>query len=210
MSENGKPRQKGAESASDADRPPSERQAPHRKTRQDKLQKKKKERIRWIVTAFLLSFFITAAISVVTGEISALENVLLSFLLLIFFILLGVLFDIIGLAVATANASPFHSMASRRLRAGKKAVWLINNSPKVSSFCNDIIGDICGVVSGAMGSVIAARLFVGAGAFWLTLSLTSLIAALIIGLKAVGKHIAMENSEKIVLAVAKVLCGFRK
>ncbi|MBP5231716.1 MAG: Mg2+ and Co2+ transporter CorB [Clostridia bacterium] len=182
----------------------------HRKTKQDRLQQKKKERRRWILTAFLLSFFITAAISVVTGEIAEAKNVALSLPLLVLFILIGVLFDVIGLAVATAEASPFHSMASRRLKTGKKAVWLIQNSPRVTSFCNDIIGDICGVVSGAMGSVIAAQLFIGAGAFWLTLSLTSLIAAMTIGLKAVGKHIAMENSEKIVLAVAKVLCGFRK
>lgn len=191
------------------EQPPSGRQ-PHADHRKDRQQKKKKERVRWVVTAFLLSFLITAVISLLTGEISEMKNVVLSFVILVFFILLGVVFDVIGLAVATADASPFHSMASRRLKSGKRAVWLINNSPKVSSFCNDIIGDICGVVCGATGSVIAAQLFVGAGAFWLTLSLTSLIAALIIGLKAVGKHIALENSEKIVHAVAKVLCGFRK
>ena len=178
--------------------------------RKDKAQQRKKEKIRWIILAFLLSFFITAVISIGTGEIAELKNVYLSFLLLIFFILVGVLFDIIGLAVATADPSPFHSMASRRLKTGKKAVWLVSNSPKVTSFCNDIIGDICGVVSGAMGSVIAAQLFIGKGAFWLTLCLTSLIAALIVGLKAVGKHIALDNSEKIVLAVARVLTGFRK
>lgn len=178
--------------------------------KKDREKKQKKERIKWIVTAFLLSFFITAVISTGTGEIAEIANVYVSLILLIFFIFLGVLFDVIGLAVATADPSPFHSMAAQRLKSGKKAVWLCNNSAKVSSFCNDIIGDICGVVSGAMGTGIAAKLFIGTGAFWLTLSLTSLIAAMTIGFKAIGKNIAITNSEKIVLTVAKILCGFRK
>ena len=192
------------------EKPPEQNGNPRSGRKKDKALQRSRERTRWIVLAFVLSFLITAVISVGTGEIAALQNVWLSFPLLVFFILNGVLFDVIGLAVATADPSPFHSMASRRLKTGKKAVWLVSNSPRVSSFCNDIIGDICGVVSGAMGSVIAAQLFIGEGAFWLTLSLTSLIAALTVGLKAVGKHIAMDNSEKIVLAVARVLTGFRK
>lgn len=207
MSESDTRKRPPADSRPKGDPEPDSR--PRRRNRKDKEKQRRKEQTRWIITAFLLSFVITAVISVVTGEISAMKNIVLSFLLLVFFILLGVVFDIIGLAVATADPSSFHSMASRRLKSGKKAVWLINNSPRVTSFCNDIIGDICGVVSGAMGSVIAAQLFIGDGAFWLTLSLTSLIAALIIGLKAVGKHIAMKNSDRIVLAVAKILCGFR-
>ena len=69
--------------------------------------------------------------------------------------------------------------------------------------------DLGGLADDRAGD-LAAQLFIGRGAFWLTLCLTSLIAALIVGLKAVGKHIAMDNSEKIVLAVARVLTGFRK
>jgi hypothetical protein len=60
-------------------------------------------------------------------------------------------------------------MASRRMETGKKAVWLISNAEKVGSFCNDLVGDICGVMSGATGAAIAARLFDGLhGDVWLT------------------------------------------
>ncbi len=184
-----------------------------KKEQKKKIQKKdlkKKARIRWIVTAFLLSFLITAVISVAAGEVSENASIFASIPLLLFFILIGIVFDVIGLSVATADPSPFNSMAARKLRTGKKGVWLISNSAKVSSFCNDIVGDICGVVSGATGSAIAARLFVGAGAFWLTLCLTSLIAALTVGCKAIGKEIALKHGDTIVLIVAKILCGFRK
>lgn len=187
---------------------------PHKKEpvkkERSKKEQKKKARIRWICTAFLISFLITAVISVAVGEVSENANIFAAIPLLLFFILLGILFDTIGLAVATADSAQFHSMASRRLRAGKKGVWLINNSAKVTSFCNDIVGDICGVVSGATGTAIAARLFLGAGAFWMTLGLTSLIAALTVGCKAIGKEIALKHSNAIVLFVAKLLCGFRR
>lgn len=178
--------------------------------RGQKKGQKKKAQIRWICTAFLLSFLITAVISVAVGEVSENANIIAAIPLLLFFIFLGILFDAIGLAVATADIAQFNSMAARRLRAGRMGVWLISNSAKVSSFCNDIVGDICGVVSGATGTAIAARLFLGAGAFWLTLCLTSLIAALTVGFKAIGKEIALTYSNSIVLFTAKLLCGFRR
>ena len=141
---------------------------------------KKKSRVKWVIIAFSLSFVISAVFSVAMGEVTANANILVAVLLLLFFIALGILFDVIGLAVATADASPFHSMAARRLRAGKKGVWLVANSDKVSSVCNDIVGDICGVVTGAAGAAIVAKLFAD-GAIWYSLAVTSLISALTVG-----------------------------
>ena len=138
-----------------------------------------------------------------------------SALILVAIISMGILFDIVGLAVATADISPFNSMAARRLKTGQKAVWLINNAEKVSSFCNDIIGDIAGIVSGATGAAIAANLFPSEQfstetAFFLSLALTSLISAITVGGKAIGKSVAIKHSTNIVLFAAKLLCGFRK
>ena len=170
---------------------------------------KKKSRVKWVATAFLLSFVISAVFSVAMGEVTAKADVVIAILLLLFFIALGIAFDIIGLAVATADPSAFHSMAAQRLRAGKKGVWLINNSDRVSSICNDIVGDICGVVTGAAGAAIVAKLFAG-GAFWASLSVTALISALTVGGKAACKHFAMQNSTSIVMFVAKSMCFYRK
>ncbi len=179
----------------------------------EKRIKKKKSRTGWVLTAFLLSFVITAALSALNDKVVDLLPVAAAAPVLILVIALGVVFDVIGLAVATADIRPFNSMAANRLRAGQKAVWLINNAEKVSSFCNDIVGDIAGVVSGATGVAIAIKIFASAeaeAAFIFTLCITSLIAALTVGLKAAGKSIAIKYSEKIVLFSAKVLCGFRK
>ena len=170
---------------------------------------KKKSRVKWGVTAFLLSFVISAVFSVAMGEVTANASIIVAILLLLFFIALGILFDVVGLAVATADASPFHSMAARRLRAGKKGVWLIANSDKVSSVCNDIVGDICGVVTGAAGAAIVAKLFAD-GAMWYSLAVTSLISALTVGGKAACKSFAMKHSDSIVMFVAKSMCFYRK
>lgn len=176
-------------------------------------KKKKKSSGGWIAAAFLLSFTITAVLSAASDKVTEVLPIFVAAGVLVLVIFLGIVFDVIGLAVATADISSFNSMAARKLKAGKKAVWLINNSEKVSSFCNDIVGDIAGVVSGATGAGIALKLFISLDtdiAFMLTLCLTSLIAAITVGFKAIGKSIAINNNEEIVLFTAKVLCLFRK
>lgn len=178
--------------------------------------KKKKSNTRWVVTAFLLSFLISLVLSAATSDtVLDLVPVFASALILIAIIALGIVFDIIGVAVTTADIKPFNSMAARKLKTGQKAVWLVNNAEKVSSFCNDIIGDIAGIVSGATGAAIAANLFTSdkfshETAFFLTLALTSLISALTVGGKAMGKSVAIKHSTEIVTFSAKVLCGFKK
>lgn len=172
---------------------------------------KKRAQKRWVVTAFALSFCITAVLSLGSDAVVTNMDILIAIPVLLFFIVTGIVFDAVGLAVAIADIKPFNSMASRRMETGKKAVWLISNAEKVGSFCNDLVGDICGVMSGATGTTIAVRLFDGLpGGVWLTLIMTSLISALIVGFKAIGKLIAVKYSEKIVLYTAKVMCGFKK
>ena len=183
------------------------------KEKKGERRQKTKSNTRWAVIAFSLSFAITACLSAASDKVLSALSLIVSACVLIAIIFLGILFDIIGLAVTTADISPFNSMAARRLKAGQKAVWLINNAEKVSSFCNDIVGDIAGVVSGATGAGIALKLFSEMDAdiaFLLTLALTSLISAVTVGGKALGKSVAIKHSTKIVTMVAKLLCGFAK
>ena len=179
------------------------------------IKEKSKRRARriWITFAFIFSFIMTALLSLLSGE--ALEDlpVWAALAVLLIFILLGIIFDMIGLAVTTAELSAFNAMAAKKDPVGKRAVWLIANAEKVSSFCNDIVGDICGVVSGASAASIAVVLFSGLeyeAAFWLTLSLTALVSSVTVGGKALGKRAGIEKSREITLAVAKLLCIFTK
>ena len=180
--------------------------------KQEKNDKKKKSVVdkAWVFKVSVISFVISLIMGIVSSDIEHL-NIYLAFAVLIVFISIGVIFDFIGLSVATADEKTFHSMAARRIPAGKKAVNLIKNAEKVSSFCNDVIGDICGVISGATGAVIAVRLFVSVGStanFIGNLVLTALISTLTIGSKAALKGIGIRYSNDVVRIVAKFLCLF--
>lgn len=183
-------------------------EVPRRKKK--KAQRKKNSQYAWAIKVFFISIIITACLSFISGELLNELNVYVALIVLAVFILLGIVFDIIGLAVATADEAPFNSMAAQRNKVGKTAVKLLKNAEKVSSFCNDVVGDICGVISGATGTSIAASLFATSkNAFWWTLLLTSAVAALTVGGKALGKRFAMEKSVTIVTNVSRIICLFK-
>ena len=72
----------------------------------------------------------------------------MAFLILLVIVMVGIIFDIIGVAVTSADEKPFHSMAARKVPGSQEAIKLLRNAERVSSICNDVVGDICGVVSG--------------------------------------------------------------
>jgi len=164
---------------------------------------------KWVIIVFIASFFITMLLSFLSNELLNGINIAIAFLVLVFFILVGVLFDIIGLSIATAEEKQFHSMAARKIQSAKYAVKLIRNAEKVSSFCNDVVGDIAGIMSGATGTAIAAVLFITdktgvVGSFLITAG----VAAVTVGMKALGKSVAINHSEDIVNIVSKVIYFF--
>ena len=139
-------------------------------------------------------------------------SLLVGTFVIIVFIGIGVLFDTIGVAVTSADEAPFHSMSSKRVKGAKMAVMLKKNSDKVSSFCCDVIGDICGIVSGAAGVAVASKmtLLFGISTVISGLIVTGFIAALTIGGKSFEKAIAINNGNKILYEFAKVLSIFSK
>ena len=111
------------------------------------------------------------------------------------------------------DVTAYTAMASRKIRGAKQAIRLVQNAERVSNVCNDVVGDICGIVSGAMGAAIIGRLVIGAThteTLFYNVFLSALIAAVTVGGKAVGKQIAMQYSKQIVFAAARVLSIFRK
>ena len=87
----------------------------------------------------------------------------------------------VGISITVADIKTFSSMATKQVSGANLAVKLIQNSEKASSFCNDVIGDICGIVSGSAGVALAALVYslftlivklAGKENYLLTLSLT--------------------------------------
>lgn len=168
----------------------------------------KKENNRWVLFITTLTFFLSSSLSIVSSVL--LEDVSLFFSILIVFIIvfIGIVFDIIGIAVTAADESPFHAMASRKFYGAKQAIKLIRNANKVSSVCNDVVGDICGVISGTSSAFIVVKITQsGSGVVSTVVGLcfTGFVASITIGGKAIGKTIAISNSNYIVYKVGVIL-----
>ena len=171
----------------------------------------KKERnrtIRWVVTIFIVTIFISGTISLLSDLIMENSSMAVAFLILLAIILIGIIFDIIGMAVASADEKPFHSMAARKVPGAQEAIKLLRNAERVSSICNDVVGDICGVVSGSASATIAVQILKEFDFSWpqiVSLAMSALAAGLTVGGKAIGKSFAVNSSTTIVHAVGKIV-----
>ena len=126
------------------------------KTDPEAARRQRHKTIRWVVTVFLITVVISGIISLVSDEVMDSSSLPVAFLILLAIVMVGIIFDIIGMAVASADEKPFHSMAARKVPGSQEAIRLLRNAERVSSICNDVVGDICGVVSGSASATIAA------------------------------------------------------
>ena len=173
-------------------------------------QKPRLVNTKWVATIMPVSFVLSVVMSYLSNEALGSSGTFLSFVVLFFFIALGIVFDMIGIAAASATEKEFHSMAAHRVRGAKEAVWMTRNAEKVSSICNDVVGDICGIVSGATGALIVANITAGMNGVQvvlISLLVTGMISALTIGGKAAGKGVAIAFSSRVLSICGRILSG---
>ena len=174
-------------------------------------KKERNKTVRWVITIFIITILITGIISFTSDLLMANSTMLVAFIVLFVIVLLGIAFDIIGVAVTSADEKPFHSMAARKVPGAQESIRLLRNAERVSSICNDVIGDICGVISGSAAATIAAQVLRN---FELSLEklipliMSALVAGITVGGKAMGKTVAMNSCTKIVHSVGKILSFF--
>ena len=178
------------------------------KFRSNNINSTKSENTKWIIAITISSFILSAVMQFVSAGI--LEDVgnLIAICVVLVIIFIGILFDIIGIAVTAADEVPFHAMASRKLYGAKQAIKLIRNANKVSSVCNDVVGDICGVISGTASATIVLRVTTKSTLLEATivgLAVSGFVAALTVGGKAIGKTYAISSSNYIVFKVSVVI-----
>ncbi len=174
-------------------------------------RKERNKTIRWVVTIFLVTIFVSALITMISDQIMSQSGIATSFVILLVIVFIGIIFDVIGVAVTSADESPFHSMAARKVPGALEAIRLLRNAERVSSICNDVIGDICGVVSGSASATIAAQLLAKADFSWPTLMgliMSACVSGLTVGGKAIGKTFAVNSSTAIVHFAGRVIAFF--
>lgn len=155
----------------------------------------------WILVIFILTFILSFIFGTVSSFVSNM-NVLLLGILLIVIIFIGIIFDMIGVAVLSCEEATFHAKASRKITGSRECIKLIKQANKTSSVCNDVIGDICGIVSGSISASLVVMLL---DTPLMAIFITAIVSSLTVGGKAIGKKIAIKKSEDIVFMVGKVL-----
>lgn len=174
---------------------------------------KKSDLISGLTVAFF-TFFIALLVGIGSELLmQMIKSSFLALLMLIIIILLGIFFDIIGTAATAGELPPFNAKAAKKVFGASQAVKIISNASKVANICNDVIGDVAGTLSGAIGAAIVVRLmedYSQANTALLGALMTSFIASLTVGGKAIGKGIAMNRANQIIFRVAVVLAAIEK
>lgn len=171
-----------------------------------------KKNVNWIYKVFLLSFILAIVFSSGSSFVANYANSIILGIIIIIVIIIGIIFDMIGVAVLTSNESSLHAKASKKIRGAKEAIYLLKNAPKVSSICNDVVGDVCGIVSGSLGAVLTINIasYFNWNIVIVTTFITALISSLTVGGKAIFKTVATKKADNIVYNVGKTMSFFIK
>ena len=169
-----------------------------------KNKEKEHSKIKWFIEVFIITFTLSICFSYISTYGVSNLNLVSSIIILIAVIVVGIIFDIIGVAVTVAKEHEFHAKATKKVDGAKASIKLIKNSTKVANICADVIGDVCGVLSGAISAMISTKIMEKTGAN-LQFVISAIVASLTVGGKALGKELANKESTQIVHFVGIVL-----
>ena len=179
-------------------------------------QNKSKNKNTWIwpLIVLILAISLSLSFSLLSELVLSGSALIVAIIVILVFIALAILTDMVGLAVASANIEDFTAMAARKVKGSKQALHLVKSADKVSSVLNDVVGDVCGILSGAAGASIVAKIAIDNGGSFMSILIPSLIAAIIAGLtiagKALFKKVAIKHANTITLHFAKLINIFTR
>lgn len=179
-----------------------------------KNQSKFKKYFRWPLIVLVLSFALSMAFGVLSEVALNGAGIAISVIVIVVFLIIAIITDMIGVAIASCDIKNFRAMASRKVRGAKEAIMLYKHADMVSSIFADILGDICSILSGAAGAAVTTRLITSAMSDFIGVVVASLVSAVIASLlifgKALMKRYSMDHSDKIILIIGKILSIFHR
>jgi hypothetical protein len=167
----------------------------------------------WIINITIITFVLSAFFSFLSEITTSTAHISVAFMLLLLLIVLSVIFDAIGVAATSCELAPLLSMAAKKIKGSRMAIRLVKNSGKVSSICCDVLGDICGIVSGSCTLAIVIKITLTSAdrlSFWISILFSSIVCAVTVGGKAIFKNIAIRHSKDIILLTGRMLSVFEK
>jgi len=168
---------------------------------------------RRVVGIFFSTLALATVFSLLSDSVLRTSTVFLAVVVVIVIVLIGIISDIVGIATAAAEPAPLNAMAAKRTPGARQALRLVRNAPRAATIFNDLVGDICGTVSGAAGAAIIFHVSRTRPVFdpgLATVFLVSVIAAVTVGGKALGKSLAINRANDIVFRAGRVMWWLEK
>lgn len=163
----------------------------------------------WSFKILFLSLALSISFSIISEMALNGTSIFISILIIISFLIVNVAFDMVGVAITAGNIPYFEELANCKMAGAKESLLLLKNADKVSVLCCDIIGDICGILSGACGASIVFKIIGESANKPVAMIISAVISGFIAGLtifcKSIEKGYAVNKSEKIILIVGKFL-----
>lgn len=164
---------------------------------------------RWAIIISLWTFVLAIVFSLISQFIlSQLASTIMTLFVLLLTVFTGIFFDLIGVSATSAREAPINAKASKKVFGARKANELIRNRDQVANFCADVIGDIAGIASGTIVTILVIRMVAQQemlGSTFLNILFTAIISAITVGGKAYGKYIAVTRGTDIIFLVGVFL-----
>lgn len=176
------------------------------------MKSKLNQSIKFSLTIAVITFVLAAIFSVIASSLLASVTWIVGLIIVFFIVFVGIFSDMLGVASTAAKEPPLNAMAAEKVYGAKEAVIIVKNADKFSSFANDVIGDISGIISGTATVVVVLNLskIIGEGEgssteLFFSVLLTSIVASVTVGGKALGKFFAIHSNITIIMFTGKLI-----
>jgi CBS domain containing-hemolysin-like protein len=165
----------------------------------------------WTIKITIITLILSIVVSFITEITSSKSNVVVAVLVLLFLIMISIVFDTLGVAATSCDLAPLLSMASRKVKGAPQAVKLVKNAEKVSNICADVIGDMCGIISGSCSIAIVLMFAANnPNQYIFNIIMSSTVASVTVGGKAFFKTVAIKKSKELMLFAGRVISVFSR
>ena len=164
-----------------------------------------KNSTKWAFKVFILSISLSIIFSLVSQSLLPSLSPFFSIFVIVFFVFVSVIFDMVAVAFTSINKEQLDKFKNEN--GYVIAVKLCERADKVASFGGDVVGDICGILSGAGGVSLVVNMNIQDTNLNLlvTCLVSSLIAGITIFCKAIMKTYALQNCEQIAIVTGAYL-----
>ena len=81
--------------------------------------KKDNSEIKWFIKVFIMTFILSMLFSYISANGVSNFSLIPAILILVLVMLVGIFFDIVGVAVTVANENEFHAKATKKVKGSK-------------------------------------------------------------------------------------------